>query len=396
MSSPDIYHSEKVEVSETGRKGQKVSAKDKQEKNRYFFASQWQLMWWRFRRHKLAMIAVLVLGILYTIGIFCEFFAPYGPVTAFFEHRFAPPQRVHFFSLDGGGLQFEGPYVYGLTSSRDPETLRRIYAIDESVKYPIDFFVEGEEIKVLGLFRTNIHFFGAAGPVLLFGTDSLGRDLFSRAIYASRISLTIGLVGVFLTFILGLIIGGISGYFGGGIDNVIQRFIELLMSIPTIPLWMALSAALPRTWSSIQNYFAITIVLSILGWTGLARVVRGKLLALREEDFTIAAKVSGASESRIISKHLLPLFFSYIVVSLTLSIPRMILGETALSFLGLGIQPPAVSWGTLLKDAQHIITVAQRPWLLIPCMFVIVTVLMFNFVGDGLRDAADPYAVLEG
>jgi peptide/nickel transport system permease protein len=256
----------------------------------------------------------------------------------------------------------------------------------------VRFFVRGNSYKVWNLFRTDVHLFGVEnGYIFLFGTDTLGMDLFSRTIYGARISMSIGLVGVFFTFLLGLIIGGISGYFGGVIDSTIQRSIDLLISIPTIPLWMALAAALPRDWPVVRTYFMITVILSVIGWGSLARVVRGKLLSLREEDFVMAARLAGATEGVIIARHLLPSFASYIIVSITLSIPSMILGETALSFLGLGMQPPAVSWGVLLKDAQNIVAIAHHPWQLIPCLFVIVTVLMFNFIGDGLRDAADPY-----
>jgi len=276
------------------------------------------------------------------------------------------------------------------------ETFQYVFTEDTSKKYPIYFFVSGEQYKLFGLLETDLHFFGTGDPkvpVFLFGADSLGRDLFTRTLYGSRISLSIGLVGVFISFALGLFFGGISGYYGGVVDEVIQRVIDFLISIPTYPLWMTLSAALPRDWPVVKSYFAITVVLSLLGWCGLARVVRGKLLALREEDFVVAARLAGASEFRIIRRHLLPSFASHIVVSITLSIPGMILGETALSFLGLGMQPPAVSWGTLLQDAQTITSVALYPWRLIPCIFVMVAVLSFNFLGDGLRDAADPYSV---
>ncbi|MBA7708517.1 Oligopeptide transport system permease protein OppC [subsurface metagenome] len=283
--------------------------------------------------------------------------------------------------------------MYGIKSKLDPETWDRLYVVDKNKKYPVYFFIRGDKYRLWNLLETDLHFFGVKEPgvIFLFGSDELGKDLFSRNLHAARISLSIGLVGVALSFILGSILGGISGYFGGVADMAIQRIIEFLLALPSIPLWMALSAALPQEWSSIKVYFYITIILSILGWTSLARVVRGKLISLREEDFVLAARIAGASEGRIITGHLLPSFLSYLVVNLTLAVPYMILGETALSFLGLGIRPPAVSWGALLQEAQNVRTVALHPWLLIPALFVIITVLAFSFLGDGLRDAADPY-----
>ena len=287
------------------------------------------------------------------------------------------------------------PFIYGLTKTLDPETFRYNFVEDPNQVYPILFFVQGEEYKILDIWRLSIHLFGTgegAQPIMLFGSDELGRDIFSRTIYGGRISLFIGVIGVIIAFGLGVTIGGVSGYFGGSTDEVIQRLIDVIISIPLIPFWMALSAALPRTWDSTQTFMAITLILAAVTWCGLARVVRGKLLALREEEYALAAQAAGVGKARIIFRHLMPGFTSHLIVSITLAIPVAILGETALSFLGLGIQPPAVSWGVLLKDAQDLVAVAQQPWRLIPALFVIGTVLLFNFVGDGLRDAADPYS----
>lgn len=357
---------------------------------RYYLASQWQLMWQKFRRHKLAIIGGTTLALLYLMAIFADFITPYSPEMRFEAYSFRPPTAVHFFNDQG---QFIGPFVYGTTSSRDPDTLEKIYVDDKSLIFPIGFMVSAEEHRILGLFETNVRLFGVAegGGIFLFGTDGIGRDIFSRTIYAARLSLSIGLVGVALSFVIGVVLGGISGYFGGIIDTVIQRVIEFLISIPTIPLWVALSAALPRDWSVVRVYFGIVIILSLVGWGGLARVVRGKFLELREADYVLAARVANVSEWNIIRTHLIPNFASYLIVHLTLAVPDVILAETALSFLGLGLRSPAVSWGVLLEKAQNIHSVAIYWWTIIPALFVVVTVLAFNFLGDGLRDAADPY-----
>ena len=363
-------------------------------KGEFLVASQWQLMRWKFFRHRTAIVALVVLSVFYFCALFAQFISPNYPRLHDKQYIFSPPSPLPSFFDEKGKFRLR-PFVYGMKGKLEMETLTYTYTVDRSKKYPLYFFVEGDPYKFWGLFDTNVHLFGLKGTkIYLFGADAMGRDLFSRNIFAAQISLSIGLVGVAITLILGITLGGISGYFGGKIDLIIQRIVEFIRSIPQIPLWLALSVALPPRWSVTKVYFGIVVILSVFGWTVLARVVRGKFLSLREEDFVTAAKLSGASEVKIIFKHLLPSFSSHIIAYATLSVPMMIVGETTLSFLGLGLRSPAVSWGVLLKDAQSIPVLASHLWLLIPSVFVIVAVLCFNFIGDAVRDAADPYAVV--
>jgi peptide/nickel transport system permease protein len=359
---------------------------------RVFVASQWQLMWWRFRKHKVALASAAVIFGFYLVVVGADFLAYADPNVSEAQRSLMPPQRLYLFD----GWRF-APYVHPVKGARDPQTFKRVYVADPSEKIPVRLFAEGFEYRLFGLLPTTRHLIGVDGSrdasktIFLLGTDVQGRDLWSRLVYGTRISLTIGLVGVAMSLVLGVILGGFSGFYGGVIDTVIQRIIEILRSIPTIPLWMGLAAALPRDWTVLQIYFAITIIISLLGWTELARVVRGRFLALREEDFVVSARLVGCSQMRTIFVHMVPSFMSHIIAATTLALPAMIVSETALSFLGLGLRPPAISWGVLLQQAQNVQTVAISPWLMLPAVPVIIAVMAFNFLGDGLRDAADPY-----
>ncbi|MDV7106203.1 ABC transporter permease [Vibrio sp. TH_r3] len=357
--------------------------------NDIFYASKSRLMWLRFKQHKMALFSAIMIVIFYTIAIFADLISVMDINTYNAKFKYVPPTEIHFVDKEGG---FTRPFIYNLTRKINMETLEYEYT-QGSDSYPINFFHRGYNYSFLGLFETNIHLIGVDSGAALFlmGSDKLGRDIFSKVVHGAKISLSIGLIGVFLSLVFGVVLGGISGFYGGKIDTTIQRLIEVLMSFPSIPLWMALAASLPPYWSPIFVYFMITLILSVIGWTGIARVVRGIVMRLKEDKYTEAAVLSGASNFYIIRKHLLPGSTSFVIASATLSIPSMIIAETSLSFLGIGLRPPVVSWGVLLQEAQSIEVIANYPWILYPAIFVIATVLFFNFLGDGLRDAADPY-----
>jgi peptide/nickel transport system permease protein len=356
-----------------------------------YVAPQWKLVWWKFRKHKLALVSGVIVILIYLVALFVEFLSPFPSDRTDSKFLYAPPQTLHLFDEQG---KF-GLYVNGYTSKIEPIALRRVFVIDPNTEIQVGFFVQGYPYKLLGVIPTDRHLIGPVDqsqPMFLLGADRLGRDLLSRLITGTRVSMSIGLVGVILSLVLGILLGGLSGYYGGALDTLIQRLIEFLRSIPSIPLWMGLAAALPLNWPPERVYFGITVILSLIGWTGLARVVRGRFLSLREEDFVMAARLDGQSELGIILSQMLPAFTSHIIAATTLAIPGMILSETALSFLGLGLREPVVSWGVLLQEAQDIRAIATAPWLLIPALAVVLAVLALNFLGDGLRDAADPYA----
>ncbi|MDD9987266.1 MAG: ABC transporter permease [Spirochaetaceae bacterium] len=361
------------------------------EDERRYLAGQWKLMWWRFRRHKAAIASAIVVALFYLVAIFADTLSSSDPARSDEQFPTVPPQRLHFF--DDGALRL---HVYDLVGKRDLKTFRKVYEPDPDTRLRVRLIGDGYEYKLLGLFRSTKHFLVVEGherrtAPFLFGTDEQGRDIVSRILHGTRLSLSIGLIGVVLSLILGILIGGASGYYGGKVDTAIQRLIEILRSIPTIPLWIGLAAALPREFTVQQRYLAITILLSLYAWTEIARVVRGRFLAMREEDFIAAARLAGTRDLTIILRHMVPNFASHLIAAASLAIPFMIVSETSLSFLGLGLQAPAISWGVLLKAASNARTVASLPWLMLPAIPVIISVLAFNFMGDGLRDAADPY-----
>ena len=362
--------------------------------SRLAVASQWQLMWWAFHRHRAAMIGLWITLALYLVAAIPGFFAINDPSQQNARAGYHPPQRIHFIDTQADGSWSIRPYVYPSVLKRDPQTLAAIFTEDLSRKNYIRLFGDGYAYDAFGLFRTTTHLIALESPrdaLFILGADRLGRCVWSRMMQGAQISLSVGLVGVLLSLTLGVLLGGISGYFGGRLDFVVQRAIEFVLSLPSIPIWLALSAALPHDWPAVLNYFMITLILSLTGWAQLARVVRGRFLSLRTEDFVIAARLDGASEMRIIFRHMLPSFTSHIIASVTLAIPAMILAETSLSFLGLGLQPPTISWGVLLREAQNIRSIATAPWLFAPGAAVVLAVIALNFLGDGLRDAADPY-----
>ncbi len=365
--------------------------RERRQRERYYSASQWTLIWWRFRRHRAAMAAACVLGLMVFLGLFAEFFAPYGTTERNRDYLSGPPQIPKFCDDNGCSLR---PFVHGTRTERDPVTLRAVAMPDPETRRHVHFFVEGQPARLLGVIPIETRLFGLedGARLHLWGTDQMGRDVFSRTLYATRTSLSIGVAGVLISFVLALVIGGAAGYFGGIVDNVIQRMTEVVRVIPVIPLYMGLAAAMPKDWSSTQVYFAMTIILGLFGWPTLARRIRSQLLSIRGEDYVLAAELAGARPARVIATHMLPSFTSFIIVDLVISFPYMILSETALSFVGLGLRPPSVSWGVMLQQAQSVQAIEQAPWLFIPAVFVVLAVLAFTVLGDGLRDAADPYS----
>jgi len=360
------------------------------EVKRLDLATSRQLMWYKFRRHRLAMVGTAIIFLFLIISLFPEFISPTTPQERDPAHASGPPTAVHIF--DESWVPHL-PFIYGRTMERDPVTLRRISKVNTDVRVPLQFFSRGDDYKFLWSIPANLHLFTTQGTnIHLFGTDVLGRDIFTRTIYATRVSISIGVVGVLAAFFIGLAVGGLAGLKGGLTDSIIMRVIEFIRSIPSLPLWMGLAAALPREWSAVQVYVVVTLILAALGWTTLARRVRSKLLTLRNEDFVQAAKLAGCSNYRLVAKHMLPSFMSYLIVDLTVAFPYIILAETTLSFLGLGMREPMVSWGVLLFSAQNVTALAHTPWLLIPGVFILLIVIAFNFFGDGLRDAADPFS----
>lgn len=366
--------------------------KEQKKQDKYYYASQWSLMMRKFRKHKLAMASTILLLIFYIIAIFGNFVAPQGTEQYDGKYVNCGPTPVHWFH-DG---KLIGPFVYGLKTERDPETYMLMFTEDTEQVYRIRFFTQGDkggEYKLFGLIPSNLHLFEAeeGGKVFLFGTDSMGRDLFSRVMLGAQISLFIPIVGMLLTLVLGLFMGSLAGYFGGWVDTVIQRLVEVVRSFPQVPLWMALSAAIPKTLKPAQVFMLMTLILSLISWPDLSRVVRSKFISVKKEDYIMAARISGAPVDKVITRHMIPSFTSYIIVNMTMAIPGLIIGETTLSFLGLGLRSPATSWGVLLQETNKLETVMFYGWKLIPMLFVFLTVLAFNFMGDGLRDAADLY-----
>ncbi|MDR3472134.1 MAG: ABC transporter permease [Devosia sp.] len=390
MSLNDVFEIEEEEGPSTSPLRGKHGRAD-----RTAAAGPWRLVGQKLVRQKVAMLAGAIVVLLYLIAAFCEFLAPGLPETSKAQYTYAPPQPIAWFIADPDGGTHFAPHIAGYTIKVDPVALRRTFVVDDSKVIPVGFFVHGERYKFWGLLTTDVHFFGPTrktDPMYLLGADRLGHDLLSRLIYGTRVSMSIGLVGVAISLLLGVTLGSLSGFYGGWVDTLVQRVIEVISAMPTIPLWLGLAAAIPLTWPPLQVYFIITLIVSLLGWTSLAREVRGRFLALRGEDFVTAARLDGSTERRLIFRHILPSLTSHILAVVTLAVPTMIVAETSLSFLGVGLKPPVVSWGVLLQDAQNIRTVATAPWLLIwPSAAVVLAVLSFNFFGDGLRDAADPY-----